>query len=89
MGEKIKEWEQEIEKIKESERSMIENNKKRIQSLKKKIDDAKILEEREHNRMIASIVKEFYGDVTVENIEQFKERMKSLGNSIQGMNERM
>lgn len=89
MGEKIKEWEQEIDRIKETERKMIENNKKRIRVLKKKIEEEKIIEERENNRMIASIVKEFYGEVNDVNVERFKEQLASLGNSVQGMNGRM
>lgn len=89
MGEKIKEWEQEIDRIKETERKMIENNKRRIRALKKKIEEEKILEERENNRMIASIVKEFYGEVNDVNVERFKEQLASLGNSVQGMNGRL
>lgn len=89
MGEKIKEWEQEIDRIKETERKMIENNKRRIRALKKKIEEEKIIEERENNRMIASIVKEFYGEVNDVNVERFKEQLASLGNSVQGMNGRL
>lgn len=89
MGEKIKEWQQEIDRIKETERKMIENNKKRIRVLRKKIEEEKILEERENNRMIASIVKEFYGEVNEVNVEKFKAQLASLGNSVQGMNGRM
>lgn len=89
MSEKIKKWEEEIDRIKDTERKMIDSNRKRIRELKRKIEEEEIREERENNRMIASVVKEFYGEVTEENIEKFKEQMASLGNSAQGMNGRM
>lgn len=82
---KIKEWEAEIEKIIENQKRMIVKNNEKIKQLRKKIEDAKRNDELENNKLIADLVRQTYGEVNEENIEKFKQLMKSLGHSTQGL----
>lgn len=82
---KIKEWEAEIEKITENQKQMITKNNEKIKQLRKKIEEAKRNDELENNKMIADLVRQTYGEVDEENIEKFRQLMKSLGHSVQGL----
>ena len=82
MQQQIKKWEQEIEKIQKTEKEMLEKNKERIKQLRYKINEAKHRMELENNNLIASVVREIYGEITPENIEKFKTDMRALGHHV-------
>ena len=72
MKDRIKEWEDEIIKIQENQKKMIEKNNEKIRSLRKKIAEEKENLRQANTKMIADIVRAFYGEVTEENVEHFK-----------------
>lgn len=78
MEEKVKKWEEEIEKIIEQQKEMNEKYNDRIRSLRKKIQEANAVIRQENNLMIADAVREIYGEVNRETLETFKQKMKSL-----------
>ncbi len=78
MKEQIKKWEEEITKITERQKEMIEKNNERIRELRKKIQSAEQQMTLENNQMIADVVHDIYGDVSVENLEAFKQLMMSM-----------
>ena len=75
---KIDKWEEEIETITEKQREMIEKNNARIRMLRKKIEEAKQVIRLENNRLIAEAVREIYGEVSAEGLEDFKKRMRQM-----------
>ena len=76
MREKIKKWQEEIERITERQKEMNQRSAKQIGQLRKKIQEAELLILREENQMIANAVRETYGEVTPESLEKFKKTMK-------------
>lgn len=80
MEEKIKKWEEEIEKILNQQREANNKYNERVRELRKKIETAKNQLTLENNQMIADVVRSIYGEVTQENIEAFKRQMQSISN---------
>lgn len=78
MEEKIKKWEEEIERIAEQQREMNAKSNEQIRKLRKKIQEAQVIVTRENNRMIADVVREVYGEVNRENVEAFKRTIQEL-----------
>ena len=78
MKEKIRKWEEEIEKIAERQQEMVERNNARIRELRKKIQAAEQQMALENNQMIADAVHDIYGEVSMENLAAFKELMASM-----------
>lgn len=78
MEEKIKKWEEEIERIAERQREMNARSNEQIRELRKKIQEAQVIVTRENNRMIADVVREVYGEVSRENLEAFKRTIQEL-----------
>ena len=85
---KIEQWKNEIDSIKESERLMKQKNAARIKALQKNIDDAMAQDEVENNKLIANVVREFFGEVNDENIENLSSFLKVHGHSIKGFEPR-
>ena len=81
MKEQIQKWEDEIEKITERQKEMIERNNVRIRELRKKIQNAEQEMLRENNQMIADTVRDIYGEVSKENLEAFKQLIASMAAS--------
>lgn len=82
---KIKQWQNEIENIKENERMMKQKNAARIKNLQKNIDMEMAQEELENNKLIADVVREFFGEVNDENIGKLQSILKAQGHSINGL----
>lgn len=78
MEEKIKKWEQEIERIAERQKEMNAKSNEQIRELRKKIQEAQVIVARENNQMIADVVREVYGEVSRENLETFKRKIQEL-----------
>lgn len=76
--EKIKKWEQEIERIAERQKEMNAKSNEQIRELRKKIQEAQVIVARENNQMIADVVREVYGEVSRENLEMFKRKIQEL-----------
>lgn len=80
MREKIKKWEEEIEKIAEKQKEMNVKSGERIRELRKKIQEAEQILLMENNQMIAKAVREVYGEVNEETLETFKRQMQAMRN---------
>lgn len=80
MEEKIKKWEEEIEKILNQQKEANNKYNERVRELRKKIETAKHQVTLENNQLIADVVRSIYGEVTQENIEAFKRQMQSISN---------
>ena len=80
MEEKIKKWEEEIEKILNQQKEANNKYNERVRELRKKIETAKHQMTLENNQSIADVVRTIYGEVTQENIEAFKRQMQSISN---------
>lgn len=80
MKEQIKKWEAEIEATLEKQKEMNEKYNGRIRGLRKKIEEAEQHMRLENNRMIAEAVREIYGEVEPESLEDFKQKIKMLQN---------
>lgn len=76
MKEKIKKWEEEIEKTVEKQKEMNLKSNERIRELRKKIQEAEQAMLLENNQMIAQAVREVYGEVDEETLEIFKRQMQ-------------
>ena len=81
LKDKIKNWEQELEKVKVARKEANEKFDKKEKELLKKIEDAKTRLETENNKMVGDIVREMYGELTEENIQKFKELMRKTMNT--------
>ena len=81
LKDKIKKWEQELEKVKVARKEANEKFDKKEKELLKKIEDAKTRLETENNKMVGDIVREMYGELTEENIQKFKELMRKTMNT--------
>ena len=80
MKEKIKKWEEEIEKILIQQKEANNKYNERVRELRKKIETAEHQMTLENNQLIADVVRTVYGEVTEENIEAFKRQMMSVSN---------
>ena len=80
MEEKIKKWEEEIEKILNQQKEANNKYNERVRELRKKIETAKHQVTLENNQLIADVVRSIYGEVTQENIDAFKRQMQSISN---------
>lgn len=80
MKEKIKKWEEEIEKILAQQKEANNKYNERVRELRKKIETAEHQMTLENNQLIADVVRTVYGEVTEENIETFKRQMMSVSN---------
>lgn len=78
MEEKIKKWEEEIERIAEKQKEMNAKSNERIRELRKKIQEEQVILARENNQMIADAVREVYGEVNRETLEIFKRKIQEL-----------
>lgn len=77
LKEKIKKWEEEIEKTVEKQKEMNLKSNERIRELRKKIQEAEQAMLLENNQMIAQAVREVYGEVDEETLEIFKRQMQA------------
>ncbi len=80
MKEKIRKWEEEIEKILLQQKEANNKYNERVRELRKKIETAEHQMTLENNQLIADVVRTVYGEVTEENIEAFKRQMMSVSN---------
>jgi len=76
--EKIKKWEEEIDKIAEKQKEMNAKSGERIRELRKKIQEAEQTLLVENNQMIAKAVREVYSEVNEETLEIFKQQMQTI-----------
>ena len=82
LKDKIKNWEQELEKVNVARKEANEKYDKKEKELLKKIEEAKARLETENNKMVGDIVREMYGELTEENIQKFRLLMeKTMGKS--------
>ena len=84
---KIDNWELEILSIDEKQKQYIEKNNLKKKELRRKIADAKRELEETNNALVVSTVKEFFGEVTPENIAQLKSILLKNDHSINTFNE--
>ncbi|MEE1079398.1 MAG: hypothetical protein UIC64_10175 [Agathobacter sp.] len=84
---KIDNWELEILTIDEKQKEYIEKNNLKKKELRRKIADAKRELEEANNALVVSTVKEFFGEVTPENIAQLKSILLKNDHSINTFNE--
>ena len=78
MQRKIEQWQKELEKINEKQKEMNQKYNEQTKNLQEKIREGKRVIQLQENQMIADVVREIYGDVTSENLEQFKNQMRSM-----------
>lgn len=78
MKEKIEQWQKELDKIATKQKEMNQKYNEQTRNLQEKIREGKKIIEIQKNQMIADVVREFYGEVNLENLEQFKNQMKSM-----------
>lgn len=76
--EKIKKWEEEIEDILRRQKELVLKSNARIRELRKKIQETEEELLSENNRMIATAVREIFGEVTGENLGEVKEYLKLM-----------
>lgn len=83
LKDKIKNWENELEKVHASRKEAMQKFEKKEKELLKKIEEGKAQLETENNRMVGDIVREMYGELNEENILRFRELMKKMRNGSQ------
>lgn len=83
MSKKIEQWQKEIIQCQNN----IKKQNLRIKDLKKKIENEKKQQELANNKLIADIVRDVYGEVNEENIEQLMILLQKNGHTINGMSE--
>lgn len=76
LRDKIKNWENDLEKVRAARTDAIEKYNKKEKELLKKIEDASQRIETENNKAVGDIVREMYGELSEDNILKFKEFMK-------------
>ncbi len=79
MEEKIRKWQEEIERITDRQREMNQNYNEKIRELKRKIAEAEEQIKKEQDRQIAQMVRETYGQITPEALEELKELLGLSG----------
>ena len=77
-NERIRKWEEEMERIAASQKEYSQKCSEKIRELKRKISEEQQLLVLENNRMIAEAVRAVYGEVNEKNIQSFMEQMKTL-----------
>ena len=85
MSKKIEQWQKEIIQCQDK----IKKQNLRINELKQKIKNEKKQQELDNNKLIADIVRNVYGEVNEENIEQLMILLQKNGHTINGMSERV
>lgn len=78
MEERIRKWEEEIARIVEKQKEMNQKSSERIRELRKKIQEMEQAITLENNRLIAEAVREVYGDIDKNKIEDFRKKMEAL-----------
>lgn len=78
MKEKIRRWEEEIDKIILKQKEMNAKYNERVRELRKKIEKGKSQLRREENEMIAETYREIYGEFDMNSFEEFKNKMKGI-----------
>lgn len=78
LKDKIKNWENELEKVHAARKEAMQKFEKKEKELLKKIEEGKAQLETENNRMVGDIVREMYGELNEENILRFRELMKKM-----------
>lgn len=78
MEERIRKWEEEIARIAEKQKEMNQKSSERIRELRKKIQEAEQAITLENNRLIAEAVREVYGEMDKNKIEDFRKKMEAL-----------
>lgn len=81
LKDKIKNWENELEKVKLARKEINEKYEKKEKELLKKIEEAKEQLDTQNNKMVGDIVREMYGELSEENILKFKELMQKTMNT--------
>jgi len=76
--EKIKKWQEEIKNLLEKQKEMNRKYNEKIKELQRKISAGKEQIRNEENVLIVKTVREIYGDVTVNSIEDFRSRMRKM-----------
>ena len=78
MTEKIKKWEEEIERITIKQKEMNQKSNERIRELRKKIEEAESVIRREENLKIAEAFREVFGEYNEKTLADFKNKLKSI-----------
>ena len=84
MNKQIRQWKDEIEKIKENEAAMRKKNAARIKELQGKIDAAIARKEVDDNKAVGDLVRATFGEITEDTIRQMKELLEKNGHTLSG-----
>lgn len=79
MEEKIKKWKEEIEKVTRHQNEVNQKCNEKIRDLKKKIAEGEEWICKEQDRQVAQLVRQAYGKITPETLEELKLLMEIGG----------
>ena len=87
-NEKIINWKKEIAQIIEQKKAYNQKGTDKIKELRDKIKKEEELLLEKNDKLIAQTVRDIFGEVTPENIELFKQKIKLLNGVKEESNER-
>lgn len=84
MEERIRKWQEEIERTTARQKEMNQSCNEKIRELKRKIAEAQEQIKQEQDRQIARMVRGAYGQITPEALEELKDLLEMAGQATGG-----
>ncbi len=84
MEERIRKWQEEIERITIRQKEMNQSYNEKIRELKRKIEEAREQIKMEQDQQIAQMVRGTYGQITPEALEELKVLLEMAGQETGG-----
>ena len=84
MEERIRKWQEEIERITIRQKEMNQSYNEKIRELKRKIEEAREQIKMEQDQQIARMVRGAYGQITLEALEELKVLLEMAGQETGG-----
>lgn len=78
MQKKIEQWQKELEKIAEKQKEMNHKYNEQTKNLQEKIREGKRVIQLQENQMIADVIRDVFGEIHSENLEQLKMRLEHM-----------
>lgn len=78
MQKKIEQWQKELEKIAEKQKEMNQKYNEQTKNLQEKIREGKRVIQLQENQMIADMIRDVFGDIHSENLEQLKRQLEHM-----------
>ena len=85
MEERIRKWQEEIERITIRQKEMNQSYNEKIRELKRKIEEAREQIKMEQDQQIARMVRGAYGQITPEALEELKVLLEMAGQGDGGL----